>query len=483
MKKIRKLTAALLGALLTVCLFSSVSAAGVCEVYSSRSSATVGQGMTVTVTYSAGGSPLGAVTAMMTYDPSVLRYSGGSGTSGGNGSIRLVGVCDSADQTSLSFSVSFTAVGAGSSTLSVSTSELLSFDYDDLTPGTAQTQVTVSASSSGGDVIPELPQDPILEPDPILVTVDGKEKHLLRSLAGVEIPADFEGAEDEYAGEIVSVARGINQDVLLMYLTDPDGTGGAFYRYDRATNTFRSFHRISVNAARYTVLSRPASVELPAGWVESTVTYGSESIPAAYRGGSEYKGIYLIYAADSSGNEGFYLFDRDNGAVLRYIAGDTKTVVVPNDPIATVGNLWNRLISDREMLTLVLVPSALLLLVSAAWLVTTLLRRQTEPSEEKAARQEKKMARRLERIEKRNRKKNQAALLNAPSKPEIGTLEEALREAELEGKPGEPAPAPETASEAPNEEQKETAETPEPAPEPTEPQEKPSVSPANETQE
>ncbi len=480
MKKIRKLTAALLGALLTVCLFSSVSAAGVCEVYASRSSATVGQGLTVTVTYSAGGSPLGAVTAMMTYDPSVLRYGGGSGTSGGNGSIRLVGVCDSADQTSLSFSVSFTAVGAGSSTLSVSTSELLSFDYDDLTPGTAQTQVTVSASSSGGDVIPDLPDEPIVEPDPILVTVDGKEKHLLRSLAGVEIPADFEGAEDEYAGEIVSVARGINQDILLMYLTDPDGTGGAFYRYDRATNTFRSFHRISVSAARYTVLSRPASVELPAGWIESTVTYGSESIPAAYRGGSEYKGIYLIYAADSSGNEGFYLFDRDNGAVLRYLEGDTKTVVVPNDPIATVGNLWNRLISDREMLTLVLVPSALLLLVAAAWLVTTLLRRQTEPSEEKAARQEKKMARRLERIEKRNRKKNQAALPDAPPKPEIGTLEEELRQAEQEEKPAEPAP--ESAPEAPNEAPKEPAEASGPEQESTEP-EKPEGAPANETQE
>lgn len=480
MKKIRKLTAALLGALLTVCLFSSVSAAGVCEVYASRSSATVGQGLTVTVTYSAGGSPLGAVTAMMTYDPSVLRYGGGSGTSGGNGSIRLVGVCDSADQTSLSFSVSFTAVGAGSSTLSVSTSELLSFDYDDLTPGTAQTQVTVSASS-GGDVIPDLPDEPIVEPDPILVTIDGKEKHLLRSLAGVEIPADFEGAEDEYAGEIVSVARGINQDILLMYLTDPDGTGGAFYRYDRATNTFRSFHRISVSAARYTVLSRPASVELPAGWIESTVTYGSESIPAAYRGGSEYKGIYLIYAADSSGNEGFYLFDRDNGAVLRYLEGDTKTVVVPNDPIATVGNLWNRLISDREMLTLVLVPSALLLLVAAAWLVTTLLRRQTEPSEEKAARQEKKMARRLERIEKRNRKKNQAALPDAPPKPEIGTLEEELRQAEQEEKPIEPAPEP--APETPNEGQEEPAEASEPAPEPVEAPENPEGAPANETQE
>lgn len=480
MKKIRKLTAALLCALLALCLLTPVSAAGACEVYASRSSATVGQGLTVTVTYSAGGSPLGAVTAMMTYDPSVLRYGGGSGTSGGNGSIRLVGVCDSADQTSLSFSVSFTAVGAGSSTLSVSTSELLSFDYDDLTPGTAQTQVTVSASS-GGDVIPDLPDEPIVEPDPILVTVDGKEKHLLRSLAGVEIPADFEGAEDEYAGEIVSVARGINQDILLMYLTDPDGTGGAFYRYDRSTNTFRSFHRISVSAARYTVLSRPASVELPAGWIESTVTYGSESIPAAYRGGSEYKGIYLIYAADSSGNEGFYLFDRDNGAVLRYIAGDTKTVVVPNDPIATVGNLWNRLISDREMLTLVLVPSALLLLVAAAWLVTTLLRRQTEPSEEKAARQEKKMARRLERIEKRNRKKNQAALPDAPPKPEIGTLEEELRQAEQEEKPVEPAP--ESAPEAPNEAPKEPAEASEPEQEPAEAPEKPSVSPANETQE
>lgn len=481
MKKIRKLTAALLCALLALCLLTPVSAAGVCEVYASRSSATVGQGLTVTVTYSAGGSPLGAVTAMMTYDPSVLRYGGGSGTSGGNGSIRLVGVCDGADQTSLSFSVSFTAVGAGSSTLSVSTSELLSFDYDDLTPGTAQTQVTVSASSSGGDVIPDLPDEPIVEPDPILVTVDGKEKHLLRSLAGVEIPADFEGAEDEYAGEIVSVARGINQDILLMYLTDPDGTGGAFYRYDRATNTFRSFHRISVSAARYTVLSRPASVELPAGWIESTVTYGSESIPAAYRGGSEYKGIYLIYAADSSGNEGFYLFDRDNGAVLRYLEGDTKTVVVPNDPIATVGNLWNRLISDREMLTLVLVPSALLLLVAAAWLVTTLLRRQTEPSEEKAARQEKKMARRLERIEKRNRKKNQAALPDAPPKPEIGTLEEELRQAEQEEKPIEPAPEP--APETPNEGQEEPAEASEPAPEPVEAPENPEGAPANETQE
>lgn len=108
-----------------------------------------GETFTVTVTYS--GSQIGSVNGSMTYDTNKLNYLSGGSSSGNTGYIQLREMGSG----SISFQIKFQAVGDGSTTLHVTTSEM--YDVNDAaldTPSASKT-VKVIGSASADDVISE----------------------------------------------------------------------------------------------------------------------------------------------------------------------------------------------------------------------------------------------------------------------------------------------------------------------------------------
>ena len=119
-------------------MFVTTASAASATVAPSKSSVTVGDTFTVTVKFS--GSNLGSVQATLKYDSSVIEFVSGANANGGGGTVTMT-TSSSSGVSSYRFTIKFTAKAAGSSKLSVTTSELMNFD-------TLQSVGTPSASNS-----------------------------------------------------------------------------------------------------------------------------------------------------------------------------------------------------------------------------------------------------------------------------------------------------------------------------------------------
>lgn len=428
MKTIRQILSVLLIMMSVLCAAPRAWAAGT-TVATTRSAMTVGQTVTATVTFSG---TMAAVQFTVNYSPSVLRYESYSSSSdltvnASSGVVTsAVMTGNGANASSISCSFTFTAVAAGSSAIGVYVNDCIDEEGNPVTCSDGSATVTVNASgTSAPSQSTPSSSAPEVEADPIAVSVEGVTKHMMRSLAGVEIPEEFETAEDEYAGEMVEVARGINQDILLMYLTNADGTGGAFYRYIRHEDAFYPFLRIIVNASRYTVMDMPDAVSVPAGWVPVRVEYGDQLIPAYRLETAGQEGMFLVYAANGKGEAGFYLYDPLEGTMQRYMAVGTDVPAAgPDAETMPERSFFERLLADRPVFVTMCVSWALVLLIAGAWLVSHFARAQARISDTKRRNKEEKITRKLEKRAARAAGKNRVEA----QKLEIGVLEEDVPE-------------------------------------------------------
>lgn len=90
----------------------------------------VGESVSVTVKVATtDSSKLGGVDMTLSYDPALIEFESGSSASGDSGTVRIAGVVDSADSTTLSYSLKFKALKAGTAKITVSSYEIIDIDY------------------------------------------------------------------------------------------------------------------------------------------------------------------------------------------------------------------------------------------------------------------------------------------------------------------------------------------------------------------
>ena len=400
-----------------------------------RSSVTVGQAVTATITFSGG---MAAVQFNVNYSAAALRYESSSSSAdltvnASNGVVTsAVMTANGANASAISCSFTFTAINSGSAAISVSVKDCIDEAGNSVacSDGSASVTVISGSTSSKPQTSTQSSTPSVSEPPvalaPIEVTVDGQTKHVIRSLVGIELPDEFEVAEDEYSGEMVEVARGINQDILLMYLTDADGQNGAFYRYVRSENTFYPFLWIVVNASRYTIMPIPADMQIPHGWEQTALEYDNQVIPALRTNAESYREFVLIYATNDKGQEGLYLYDTVEKTMQRYVQGEgVESVTNPNGMITPNpnGSFFERLLADRAIFVVMCVSWTLVVLITGAWLAFHFARKQAHISEKKRKKKEEKITKKLEKRAKRANKNNKAA----PQMPEIGSLDEEIK--------------------------------------------------------
>ena len=114
-------------------------------------SVSVGNQVSVTMRISAD-APLGASDVMLGYDSSALEFVSGTNANGGAGSIRVVGSMEEAGQTDFRFTLTFKALKAGATTISVNSYEV--YDADSQTVSLSHvgsSAVTVNAPDTYSD--------------------------------------------------------------------------------------------------------------------------------------------------------------------------------------------------------------------------------------------------------------------------------------------------------------------------------------------
>ena len=151
MKRITKIVAMCLAFCLMFMTFCKNVNAASGSISISNKSANVGSNVTVTCTIKCSTGAIGSADVTLTYDPAALKFvSATNMAQGGNGGVHYVGATSDFTSSSLSFSMTFTVLKAGSHKVSVSNAIVYDVDEQMFSPGGSGTITGKAPSSNTG---------------------------------------------------------------------------------------------------------------------------------------------------------------------------------------------------------------------------------------------------------------------------------------------------------------------------------------------
>ena len=156
------------------------------------------------------------------------------------------------------------------------------------------------------------------EPRKITVKTSDNKELTVSDFEDSVIPAGFERSEIAIGEEKVQAITFPDTDGnVAVYLTSDDGAG--FYYYNVATGIASAMQTLTGKTFGYTVLNVTENVQPPEGYVREYITVGEISFygfsPADRTASPE---SYVVYAANSEGKAGFYVYDISEGTFQRY---------------------------------------------------------------------------------------------------------------------------------------------------------------------
>ena len=345
-RKIRKLTAGLLAFAMLFAVFAArpmAAFAATGQITFSDPTATVGNQVTVSMRISSD-SALGASDVMLNYDSSALEFVSGTNANGGAGSIRVVGSMEEANQTDFRFTLTFRALKAGTSSISVASYEV--YDADSQTVslshvGTSAVQVSAPSTYSSDASLSSLTVSPgelspAFSPDvtEYSVTVPGDVDRLT-----ISAPATDDGATVSING---NENLQMGENTVTCQVTAEDGETTRTYtltvtKTDEASSedgtetsvdagAVGSGVQVTVDEGTWQVAESFDAAALPSGFTQTEITYDGTQVQA----GTDGNGTILLYMTDENGNGDFFVYDEEQGILSPYVTIEVseKSIVV-----------------------------------------------------------------------------------------------------------------------------------------------------------
>ncbi len=313
--------------MLIVCLFPLSALAASAGISLSRSSVNIGSTFTATLSFSGGSTYVAGVQAYVTYDSSLIQFTGASGDgqaniSGGKGNVVLE--TTSTSKTSLSITLSFKALAEGTASIKIVSSDMVDWDGVIIGNPTASKSIAVKTPTATPSASTSTkPDDPVETPpgtteieEALEVEIGGTTLYLWRDLSNVTLPDGFTAAEYTYKEESVQAATSEAKALTLLYLTDAEGTNGQFYLYGAETDVFSEYVTMIFSTDEYVILLPDDSVSIPEGYEQDTRVVNGKVVTAwEPQKGSAF---FLIYAMNSDGVAGFYSYDSYEMTLQRF---------------------------------------------------------------------------------------------------------------------------------------------------------------------
>lgn len=173
------------------------------------------------------------------------------------------------------------------------------------------------------------------------VVIDGKDYSFVKTEENLEIPEGFTSITAKYKEWEVLAFESPNKKIVAVCLVDEDGEQ-SWFRMDAEKDLFVPYQEYSSNYNRYIIMPVPDGVEIPEGFIEKTLRINGKEVLAYQSEAIGDKDLYLIYAINLEGEEGFYEFDAKEQSFLRYvpmivkeevIVTATPTVATPSEPV------------------------------------------------------------------------------------------------------------------------------------------------------
>jgi hypothetical protein len=374
------------------------------------SSTSVKAGDTVTVTVTVSGAHIAVAEGVFTYDPAVLSYVSSTGGAS-DGFIQMVSA-QQGGSSSLTAVIKFVATGGGEAEIRVTLRQVLNYDGDALGGAEAGVKITVASPEA-------TPGQPGESPSPVDISLTGvaaenvtgaaAQMYIWRSLNSLTLPSGFADRQVTYRDEYVGgAAIPDTEDLILLYLSERDGSNAGYYVYDAEHDVLFPYLTMQSVSKYYTLIWPDEGADVPEGYTETTLEWKKKEVPAWIREGSD-GSVYLVYARDSAGERGWYLYDTVYESVQRYAApAQTEPYPEPaasptpqpaDKPVSAPPDTTQTFLGIRldSTLFLSLTGGCLLLLVITA--VMTVLYLKATSGKRKAARMDKRLKRAAQKMD------------------------------------------------------------------------------------
>lgn len=148
-------------------------------------------------------------------------------------------------------------------------------------------------------------------------TIDGKEYTFITEVLGLNIPEGYTSTTIQYKDWEVLAFESSNKKIVLVCLQD-ENAENSWYIYRAETDEFIPYNEFSPNYDKYIIISVPESVTVPDTFIPEEITVDGKKISAYKPSNVEDADIYVVYAMNIDGEEGFYFYDKVEGTFLRY---------------------------------------------------------------------------------------------------------------------------------------------------------------------
>ncbi|HWS29710.1 MAG TPA: cohesin domain-containing protein [Clostridia bacterium] len=324
----KRTAAFLLAALL---LLAPAAALAEVKLSAAASKTSVQAGDTVEVTVTVSGKGMSVAEGLFTYDPAVLSYTESSGGAS-DGFLSMASAQKNGADT-LTARIKFTAVAAGTAEVKFNVEKVLGYDGKEQGSADASVSITVAAA-------PATPTPP-----PIDYATEGvlaknaegaaESMYIWRTLENVTLPANYTETEFTYNDQKVAAATVADSDApMLFYLSNASGSVGGYYIFDAAVDTFYPYQTISSVSRTYIILKPDGSVALPEGFAETTLTI-EEKDYTAWKTQDAQGDIYLLYARNSDGEVGYFVYNSTDKSLQRYAVMPARPAQPTLPPVTT----------------------------------------------------------------------------------------------------------------------------------------------------
>lgn len=159
----------------------------------------------------------------------------------------------------------------------------------------------------------------VLEPNPIIVNVDGEEKTLIRKSEFLPEVSDYY-VLDSIEMEDLSIPAYYNETINYYLVGLKDSSGNiSLYRYNKDDGTYVKYNASLFSPINFVFLK---SDSIPKGYKEDKIVIGDNEVTCY----TKKDGLPLVYGINlEDGNTGFYSYDSSQNTIQRHISSNDNT--------------------------------------------------------------------------------------------------------------------------------------------------------------
>lgn len=225
-------------------------------------------------------------------------------------------------------------------------------------------------AAEGGETLPAQFGD-------MTVDLDGTQYHVAASFDEAALPEGFEMQTYVFKGTEVMAGKGLEKDLLLLYLQDEGGNGG-FYIYNEEGDSWSRFVQVETTSKAVVILPLDADVTVPEGFDQRQIDIDGIRVTGWIENSEAEPQYCIFYAMNWNGEKGFYRYDLSEKTIQRYFASG-----VSSQTYTDMALTYNELARDYHIQFYALIAVSTLALVLLVLAIILIRKGRFQAPEEK----------------------------------------------------------------------------------------------------